>query len=438
MWRWGGLLAVAGCSHLFGLDAPALVDADGETPVDASVCVVTETSCASVDLLRSCVAGEAAIETPCAWGCNNPSMANPVPHCAELVPGGGEVLPEHVLPDAMLADVMLDNVTINADTGQIGGPMNAVRDAGHGVISGIDFQVRGSVAVFRFESVTISGVVLAVGTRPIALVADGPVTISGVVDMRGSCGGTSAGPGGVDGGGRGMSAAGPGGGLRGVDEEEGGGGGGYGGLGGAGGNNGTNNGGTFGGPRIPNLTGGGGGGGGADVNRGGVGGGGGGALQIASNTHITIAATGGINAGGCGGKHGLGPGSGGGGGGGAGGAILLEAPVLTIAGALAVNGGGGGGATDLGSNGKPGELTRDPALGGNGAGTGGAGGAGASAAVTAGSNGSALNEGGGGGGGIGRMRFATRTGQVVIESQAVLSPGLTDNATTTAGVAVVQ
>ena len=434
--RWVGLLALAGCGRFFGLDPPVTRDAigDGET-----VCTNASLTCASADVLRSCAAaGELATDTQCAWGCID--APGTTAHCGELAPSGGAVESMDLVADAALLDVTLSgDIGISSDSGQIT-IGNAILRAGvTGVDAGIDFQVRGTVAVFRFRSLTIVGPVIVVGSHAVAFVADGPIEVAGTVDMRGLCNNSAPGPGGFPGGGRGQDATGNGAGSRGIINE-GGGGGGHGGVGGAGGTVGNPNGGPmFGGPRIPTLSGGGGGGGGGDQNNGGAGGGGGGALQIASNAHIAIANGGGINAGGCGGKAASSTGAGGGGG--AGGAILLEAPVITIAGALAVNGGGGGASGGVGGDGANALQSRIPAQGGTGGGGGGGagnGGNGAAAAARDGSPGENAQKGGGGGGAIGRMRFNTRAGLTAMNATAVLSPSLADNSTTSEATADVK
>jgi hypothetical protein len=380
------------------------------------------------DVLRTCaMAGGSAVDIPCSWGC----VASPA-HCAQLVPSGsGGVANNGVMPGdidaAGLADTMLTDITIDSDTGRIGTNANPLLHHGsaQGIENGIDFQVRGPIAMFRFKSLTLGGTITLIGKRPIALVADGPVAIGGVVDARGLCSSFVAGPGGFNGG----SAQGSNGGApiatlgggSGAAASSGGGGGGHGAQGGAGKD--AAGGSAYGDPAITTLVGGAGGGAGGGVNFG-RGGGGGGALQIVSNTSITVGA-GGINAGGCGGKPGTGNGDSGGGGG-AGGAILLEAPAVTVTGALAANGGGGGGGG--GGNAKAGAngtLGRVPAAGGQPNGKNEEGGSGAVGGTPAQPGGSGLNP-GGGGGAIGRIRINTRNNAGATLTGATLSPGPSD------------
>lgn len=391
---------------------------------DLDLCAAPSTSCASDTVLRTCAAeGATAVETECAWGCVS---AAATARCGTLMPAGGVITPLDFDP-AGLADIVLTDTTINTDDGEILG----VRPRDPGVKNGIDFQKPGNASVFRLKSLRITGTVLLAGRRAIAIVAQEAITLEGLVDGRGDpiCAnaGKDAGPGGFDGGNAKSNAAGPGGGAGTSAGDSGGGGGGHGGTGGTGGGTGGAGGLAFGRAELSMLVGGGGGGGGGSGNASGTGGGGGAALQLASGTSITIAATGDINAGGCGGDQGDG-GSDGGGGGGAGGTILLEAPRIVIAGRLAVNGGGGG--TRLGFGGHA-TLGRTPAPGGiaptTANGNGGPGGAGATLAGGMPVGGTF----GAGGGAVGRMRFHTREGTVTVEAGAVLSPALDDSPTTT-------
>jgi len=410
--------AIAACHFTEG------VLPDGAAPpIDAGTCTGPSVEC-SGDFLRTCtVAGEVAVDTLCTWGCSNA-------HCQQLVPAGGAVGAGDLTPNATLGDVNLTSgIRINGDNGEIGTEQdsNSIRGSGSGIDHGIEYRRTGSVAIFRFKSLTISGDVTLLSGMAIALVSDGDVSITAVLDARGFCSGRSAGPGGGAGGSaQGGSGGGTGGGASIDNNNFGGGGGGYGGSGGDGAGP-VAGGPAFGTPEIPMLVGGGGGGGGGGAGNSGDGGGGGGGVQIISGTKIAID-SGGINAGGCGGQNGD-AGNDGGGGGGAGGTILLEAPIVSILGALAVNGGGGGGG-EAGNQGRAesGRLDRTPAAGGVGTAIGGVGGA---AAMLTGANGGAQGgKGGGGGGGVGRIRINTKSGSASVGSGAVLSPSFNDSPTT--------
>jgi hypothetical protein len=415
---------------------------DPITP-DGGPCAGVSDECADPNTLRHCPAANAMYtDQTCGWGC----LATPNARCGAITPAAGAV---SIFDASMLFGV--DDVAfkvpviINA-SGAIGTAANPTmfHTPTQGIENGIDFQMRTgngvSVAMFRFKSLSTISVSL-VGGNAIALVADGAITINGLVDAEGVCTGATApttpGPGGSPGGGKNLDGSGPGQGLRGGANNIGGSGAGHGGAGGKGG---PGPGGTaiaggivYGDDIISKLVGGSGGGGGGGGG-GGLGGGGGGALQMISNTSITIS-SGGINAGGCGGRSGP-AGNDGGGGGGSGGTILLEAPqvILASAVALAVNGGGGGAGNAGNANpASPGTLDRTPATASTGSANGGVG---AAADKRDGSDGTNDNgDGGGGGGAIGRIRFNTRSGTATIDPGAILSPNLQDGSTCTQGKA---
>jgi hypothetical protein len=406
-------------------------------PPDAGKCMGASKECLG-DTLRECAgSGSDAIDTMCNWGCLTGMGA---PHCAQVVPAGsGNTMGNGVkvtdVESTDLLDVTLTDATIDGDDGQVGtsGDANFYHGGNTGIEKGIDFQFRGDVSMFRFKSVTINNTLKLVGLRPIAIVADGPIVINGVIDGRGPCTTNLAGPGGyVGGNSQGVDGAEPtstsGGGQGASSAANSGGGGGYGTAGGSG--DGRAGGTPYGDAIITKLLGGAGGGAGDGGGSFGKGGGGGGAVQFVSNTRLVVM-TGGVNAGGCGGQPGTGANDSGGGGG-AGGTILIEAPIVIINGALAVNGGGGGGGGGGGAMaGGSGSLDRTPAPGGHGQANEGDqdGGAGAAGSAGAGSGSSSGTNPGGGGGGLGRIRINTKSGSADIGS-AVLSPSPTDPSTT--------
>ena len=421
--------------------------ANGDLP-DAGSCRSAPTrECADDVTLRECITeGAPPVDTACGWGCVAGTSNDA--RCGVVRPYGGGASVADADPDSFddLVGITLDApTTIDGTQGTI-----------EGVTAGFAFEPRasGAIAVFRVKSLTIDAPVRLAGTRAIAIVADGPIVVSALIDAKGACtfddDATLPGPGGFAGGKTATeSGLGPGGGGVGSGKA-GGGGGGHGGIGGAGGSiplgaSGAAGGGMYGMPTIDMLVGG--SGGGATDGAGGHarGGGGGGAIQLVSNTRITFASGGAIDAGGCGGDSGKGGGEDGGGGGGAGGAILLEAPVIEGTGKLAVNGGGGGAGDDSDvaqtrptGFGEAGRLDRAAAAGAVGSATGAGGGAGAAAAIYDGMVGapSGLHA-GGGGGAVGRIRFHTRLGTVTMTGE--MSPGLGDAASTcTAGSARVE
>lgn len=432
-----------GAAILAACEFSAAVQPHDGAPVvpDASACPGSSTECIGSDVLRTCEGpGATAVDRTCSWGCRT----QPFARCAELVPAGGGVTPQDVVPDpALLAVTLAAGTIIDGDDGRIGfsNDATAVRAAGTGIISGIDYQARAgdTIAVFRFKELRIDGALSLTGAKAIALVADGDITIDGVVDAQGGCAGSNAGPGGFRGGAKqGGVGSGPGGGSGAANANEGGGGGGHGAAGGSGGGNALAAGGTaYGDARITMLVGGAGGGGGGGGMNSGSGGGGGGAVQLVSNGRIVIG--GGINAGGCGGQTGVG-GNDGGGGGGAGGTILVEGKLIEIAGTLAVNGGGGGGGDATpdatAAPGARGSLDRVRALGFLiAAAGGGAGGAGAVAGGDPGLGGGGIDDGGGGGGAIGRIRLNSLAGSATVTGE--LSPHF-DDASSTCTQATVE
>jgi hypothetical protein len=446
-----GVAAAAACKFTHG-NAPGdggAIDTVDALPDGPAICPTISSDCTSGSgaLIVCAAIGSASTTIPCNWGCVGSAGSNAA-HCGGVAPAGGAVRGADALGSGFGSNlgsgIDLDtNLIVDGDTGSIGpsGAAGMVRGPGVGVMNNIDFELRGSgsaVAVFRFKRLTVSGPVTLVSRfqhRAVAFVVDGDVTISDVVDARGFCGATDAGPGGFAGGAIATDASGSGNG-HGGGNSVGGGGGGYGGLGGTGHGTGTAAGGAiFGDNEISVLVGGGGGGGGGgNANNSGAGGGGGGGFQIVSNTKITIVANGGINAGGCGGYNGMG-GADGGGGGGAGGTILLEAPAIDLAGILAVNGGGGGAGNANNQNmAAAGGLGSAAAPGNSGMANGGNGAAGGSADGSPGSaNG---GHGGAGGGAIGRMRFNTLRNAGLSAGSATLSPAL--GTTTTQGAATVN
>lgn len=424
----GFLLLVGACGFS---KLPRLVSSDASSDSasapDSGVCAATSTTCASSDTLRTCsAAGAMAVDTPCSWGCNPTGTA----HCGVLQPTGGRVSAVDLDPTtlAALGDITLPSpATIDSYAGTV---TEGVGGTGTG-INGIEFHIASSdTAVFRMKSLHVTGDVILIGGRMVALVVDGPVTIDGVIDAT-ACGGQST-VGGSLGGQPLQPGGGIGGGKAATSSSGGAGGGGNGAQGGGGGAGSSGAGGSvMGDDAVTILLGGAGGGGGGGT--GGsqtLGGNGGGAIQIVTNDTITINTGGGINMGGCGGDGGTANGIGGAGGG-AGGTIVLEATRVTIAGGagLAANGGGGGGGGNAGGKGANGKLTRMPAAGGQSSVAANGGNGGSSPFQVGGSSGG-TTVGGGGGGGIGRIRINTATGTASLDSNAILSPNPADSGTT--------
>lgn len=393
-------------------------------PVDATIAVDRApivATCADQMTLRML----GGTTKPCPFGCSMTGGA----HCLQIQPIGGGATPDDLETPGVQAVTIMSPTVLNSETGQIDG----VRTAGAPEIrNGIGFKVVSGVAVFTFGGLTIARnqTLSLVGKHPVVLVSTGPVDVSGTIDARGPCTGSLAGPGGGAGGAVFAPGSGAGAGAGGLgkhDSASGGAGGSFGALGGTGGA-GNNQAATMPGVTYAlmlKLVGGSGGGGGGG-NNGGLGGGGGGAVQIVASGTVQI--SGGINAGGCGGK---GAPDDGGGGGGSGGAIVIEAPAIKIlaSAVLAVNGGGGGGSDSGGKDGLVGQLSALRAAGGTGSGA--DGGEGGARGALKGNPGGADKNGAGGGGGVGRMLLRTPTAMAAIDTNAVLSPTLTEPQTTT-------
>ncbi|CAN5900334.1 hypothetical protein BH11MYX3_BH11MYX3_11210 [soil metagenome] len=125
-----------------GRDAP--IGPDGST----SACVAAATTC-SADVLTTCsAAGAQPTAETCAWGCVSTGAA----HCGHLQPSGAAVMAGDL--DAAGASGAIDLAgAIDTMTGAI----SNLRPPGVGVVSGIGFQVRGTIGVFTFESVHVTG-----------------------------------------------------------------------------------------------------------------------------------------------------------------------------------------------------------------------------------------------------------------------------------------
>jgi hypothetical protein len=359
------------------------------------------------DVLHEPAADGSDVASGCGWGC----LASPEAHCGQLIPAGGALAASDVAPHPGLADVTLaaTTITFDGDTGEIDTSNAALpaRDPGLQTIAGIDFDQSATFAMFRFQSLHLTGTVRLSGSRSFALIVDGELVIDGQVLAGAPCSASAPqvpGPGGFAGGSftpgepdvQGECSPG--------SYGDAGAGGGNGGAGGTGG--GVMTGGRAVDPNAYVLVGGGGGGDGTSGSGLAHGGGGGGALQLVSNTRIELT-SGGIDASGCAGTLDYS-----GGGGGAGGTLLLEAPAIILAGALRVDGGAGAAGTT---------ATAGPA--------------GGTGAAPDGADGGTFE---GGGGGVGRMRFETLPGGLSVSAGGVLDPSLDDHTTTTSIDATVE
>ena len=437
--------ALAGCRQLFGFnDLPPdarRIDAMIDAHADA------DPSCTCANDVQHCAAGD----TMCYAGCDPGGT-----RCLDLVPSNDV---SATIIGGTSTITIASATLFDSDTGAITGGLT--RAAGSGTTAGVAYarittSSGAPIAIFGFDTLTVtaSGAIRLVGTRPVVFIANS-ASVDGLIDGtggQGACGATTtpscAGPGGGLGGsgsGSAGSGAGCGGGgvgssdplVGGTGADTGGGGGGGGGSGAAGGVETASTvmfaGGVGGASCLaatlePLAGGGGGGAGGGGSARPGVGGGGGGGFQLTALRVIAVGGT--INLGGGGGEGGQGNGSNGGagGGGGAGGAILLEAPTVTVTGVLAANGGGGGGGAaqlNVGGTGQTGQPGTGAAAGGSGAGAAGSGGAGGtgSAAPAPGADASSVNS-GAGGGGIGRIYVRSRGSASIAVSSPSAGTGM--------------
>jgi hypothetical protein len=337
----------------------------------------------------------------CAEGYDKIETANWIVNGAEMIDTSGIGLPA-IVP-----------------AGTMGGLMNQLGGGTNGALV---------IAVHDF---TVAGTLTVKGKRPLIILANGNVTITGEVHLdpagdddtvcAGKLGDIATGTSGGGGGGGG-SMGGPGA------------------NGGSGGRQAGSGIIPIGGPRGFNLDGAnelaltplrggckGGSGGGLGTNVGGRGGFAGGSIQISARTRITIEGI--ISANGGGGQttstsqHGAG-------GGGSGGAIFLESPMVAVIGAkLCANGGGGGGTFGPAATGKESDCGPSPAMGANNGGNFDNGGSGATGNIIAGIGYPGMNTsstpghgGGGGGGGVGRIRIP---GMVTTSGSPVVSPAIT-------------
>ncbi|MBA2321535.1 MAG: hypothetical protein H0V89_10300 [Deltaproteobacteria bacterium] len=294
---------------------------------------------------------------------------------------------------------------MNTDTGAVVG--------GDGVARSVPHVAVGTMRVFMFRSLSMSGTLKVSGSRAAVVVSDGAVSITGTVDVSGDP--SVPGPGGQTSGScvGGTTTGFPGGGGGGRYQAGRSGGTGNGTAGGAGGA-------AISDPDLDPLTAGcRGGHTQKSITIGSPAGGGGGAIQIVSRVSITLSGDGIIDASGGGGmacSYNITTDLCGGGGGGSGGAILLEAPQVVANGAAVVISTKGGSGAAAGNRLATSAAGQDGGTGATAApgGTNGslaAGGAGGTATTqpVAGTNSTSAN-GGGGGGGTGELRVNTLSG----------------------------
>jgi hypothetical protein len=295
---------------------------------------------------------------------------------------------------------LLSSVCIEAESGSML-VLRGIIDTSGGDCHLVQRQVVGPELCVLFASnISLGETFVAIGSRPLVLVATDTITVAHLLDVSSTREGrVGAGAQSSCDGGAGTAFTGGSGGAGGS----------FGFIGAAGRDTAVEGG----KPRRPtelaDVRGGCAGGAGGSMTSAVAGGDGGGAVYLIAANKIDVTTEGEIAAGGAGGAGG-GLGNGGGGGG-AGGLIALDAPTMTIAGSVFARGGGGGGGGGAVGNAVAGEPGADPSTatgqtrGGAGAGGGGTGGDGCGTTVggipgTPGGGG-----GGGGGGGCGIVRI---------------------------------
>ncbi len=357
------LLLLPGCNALIGVHAfePVDVDVDAAAEIDAPV---------PVSDARACFGAATGLG----------------PFCFASVPSG---------------NVMLSSLTIATDTCM----------GGHLMPTG----AMGSNCVISGTTITVTGVVRAIGAYPLVLVATDSIVVTGSLDVsshRGNPGAAS----GICSSGTGVSSSnGAGGGAGGS----------FAGAGGKGGSGKGGNGGValaaFARPTTirPGCDG---GAAGAGSKPAAIGGPGGGAVYLAAGSSIEVSGT--IAAGGAGGDRGD-PTSGGGGGGGSGGLIGLDAPMIAVLtnGVVAANGGGGGGGTYSETSDAAGNDANGAAPAAGGVGISNMGGAGSGNGTTTGSDGSSGLGSVGGAGGGGAAGYILAVGMTSLAG--TISPAIT-------------
>ena len=382
--------------------------------------------CDGANLLTCDGQGNITSTMPCALGCQAAEQ-----RCRKVDPSNGLA---GALDDAAGATelVLSGTTTIDTDAGTIVDATGARSPLTQTLTAGLPV----ALFVIKARSIT-AGPINVVGTRALALVADGTITFNGTVSVDAAR--DVPGPGAIT---NQVACQGGAGGAGTTDGYPGGGGGGFGTAGGQGGaavgQLGGTGGSVVGNVELVPLRGGCSGGGGkagtldADPALSDPGGGGG-ALQVVSNTSIVVGSSAFLSANGAGGKGytgsmnifcsttapcGIGEGAG------SGGAILLEAPTIAFDATAGVVANGGAGSCATTGSAPAGGLNNTPAPGpvcGGDTGKGGNGGAGSTAATNGGDG---INDdpvGGGGGGGTGRIRVNLPSG-VQFQTTAVVSP----------------
>jgi len=408
----------------------AMVGGPDAAEVDAGVtaCTPSTTTCSSGTLVVCDSNGDIQSQSGCSLGCFDTNR------CNKLDPSNNMAV--HLdNAEAQSGVTFSGTATINTSTGSISDGSGSLS-----LSTAFDNSQAVDVFIIRVGSLVAQNINVT-GSRALAIVADGSIAINGKLDVSASASTYGAGSHTTDSacvGKNGNSGAG----------WTGGGGGAFGGAGGRGGLAGTVIGGlggtASGNTTLTPLRGGcrGGSSGGGTISGSGGDfepGGGGGAVQLVSNTAITVSFNGDIAANGGGALGYTGtltlacfigqrcyPGDGGGSGGG----ILLEAPVVTVASGGGLFANGGGGSCFHSNHGSDGLLSTSRAQGGdcNASNRSGDGGASTASSGTNASNlGGTTSNSSGGGGGVGRIRVNQAPGVAFSPAGTVSPPATAGN-----------
>jgi hypothetical protein len=404
-----------------------------------NACNPSTTECQGNKLVVCSAAGTTSSSNTCTYGCDATATPNacksPTLVPSNLYDASVVLMPANPCETVTVQDLSVPvagSLTINTD---VDGSVCTRVKSQLGSLPEICVMVRRNISFGAASTVTVTG------SRALALVATGTISLAGTIDV--SADGPVGGPGSLAASASQNAAA------NGMPNGEstpgnaGGGGGGFGMAGGTGGSAPGTSAGSGGVVQgmvsiVPLRSGSSGGTNSAlsGTPRQGLPGGGGGALQIVGCTSMTVTASALFDANGGGGQGGR-PGSsstpGAGAGGGSGGAVLIEAQTMTLASGARfyANGGGGGGGATLsgaGGDGQDGQAQNSAATGGTasiamGATSkdGGTGGATMSSGtpIAAGPGGSVpggmmgmMSAAGGGGGGVGRIRLNNTAGSL--------------------------
>jgi hypothetical protein len=407
------LLVAAGCGSVSTEKMDAAMGSAADAAIDAPTsCPIGVTDMCAGDSLVTCDGqGNITNTTSCVLGC---STANK--RCFKVASSNN--LDTFMDEAATAPDLVLSgSTTIDTDAASIT-DQSGVRSQPNSIVTaGLPI----GVMVIKAKTFETGGTVTVTGSRALAIVVDGAITINHPINVSAPL--TGNGPGALpnDTTGRGGDGA-----AGATEGSSGGGGGGFGTAGGRGGTggvatvNGGNPGGVSGNGTLIPLRGGTPGGLSGISSASHTVGGGGGAIQLVSNVSITLGATGLISANG-GGARGPNIGiaclanspCGHGEAGGSGGGILLETPVLTMNPASGLYANGGAGKCGVTGSAQSGLNSTTPAAGQtctSPTGNGGNGAAGATPAQNGGNTSGDNAVGGGAGGGQGRIRVNLKAG----------------------------